>query len=232
MTDKRGKLIVIEGIDGSGKETQTSRLYERLIQENQKVLKIQFPRYHKESAALIKMYLNGSFGSEVDSVNPFIASTFYAVDRYASFKEEWEDFYKQGGIVISDRYTTSNMIHQMAKISGAVEREKYLNWLWNFEFELFELPIPDLVIFLDMPPQYGSKLISNRSNKFSGEMEKDIHEKNQHYLLEAYQSACFVAEKYNWQRIYCVDKGRLKTIDEIHQEIYSVTKEFFFSTNK
>lgn len=232
MTNSKGKLIVIEGIDGSGKETQTNRLYERLVQEKQKVLKIQFPRYHKESAALIKMYLNGSFGAEVDSVNPFIASTFYAVDRYASFKEEWEDFYKHGGIVISDRYTTSNMIHQMAKISGEVEREKYLNWLWNFEFELFELPIPDLVIFLDMPPQYGWKLISNRCNKFSGKKEKDIHEKNHQYLLDAYHSACLVTEKYNWQRICCVEKERVKTIEEIHQEIYSVINSFLYNVNE
>lgn len=230
MTNSKGKLIVIEGIDGSGKETQTSRLYESLVREKQKVLKIQYPRYHKESAALIKMYLNGSFGADVDSVNPFVASTFYAVDRYASFKEEWEDFYKQRGIVISDRYTTSNMIHQMAKITEKEEREKYLDWLWNFEFELFELPVPDLVIFLDMPPQYGCKLISDRSNKFSGEKEKDIHERNQQHLLAAYHSACLVAEKYNWQRIFCVDKGRLKTIEEIHQEVYSVVNSFLGNT--
>ena len=160
-----GKLIIIEAGDGSGKATQTEKLYSRLVGEGINVRKVTFPDYESNSSALIKMYLNGEFGSSPDSVNPYAASSFYAVDRYASYKQNWEDFYKQGGIIIADRYTPSHMVHQAVKILGQSEKEAFLDWLWDLEFEKFGLPIPDVVIFLDMPPMYSRAPRVERANK-------------------------------------------------------------------
>ncbi len=216
----KGKLIIIEAGDGSGKATQAEKLYARLKAEKYKVKKIEFPNYKSNSSALIKMYLQGEFGPEPDDVNPFVASTFYAVDRYASYKKEWESFYLEGGIIISDRYTTSNMVHQAAKIENPIEKEKYLQWLWDLEFNKMGLPIPDKVIFLNVPPQYSQKLVKDRANKFTGGVEKDIHERNQAFLESSYQNACAIAAKYNWYKIDCLKNAKLKTIEEIHEEIY------------
>ncbi|OPY58655.1 MAG: Thymidylate kinase [Pelotomaculum sp. PtaU1.Bin035] len=221
----KGKLIVIEAGDGSGKETQAEKLYNRLKTEGCNVIKITFPNYKSESSALIKMYLDGEFGSDPDGVNPYVASTFYIVDRYASYKKDWEKFYENGGIIIADRYTTSNMIHQAVKISDEKEKEDYINWLLDFEFKVFQLPVPDCVIFLDMPPEYSRKLISGRVNKF-GEKEKDIHERNYDYIVKTYNNACKIVEKNDWYKIECVTGGRLKDIDEIHEEIYKIVRLF------
>lgn len=217
---KKGKLIVLEACDGSGKATQTKKLYERLILEGYDVLKVEYPNYESDSSALIKMYLNGEFGDKPEDVNAYAASTFYAVDRYASFKKHWKSFYDKGGIVLADRYTTSNMVHQASKIDNLEEKNKFLSWLWDLEFNLMGLPIPDVVIFLNMPPEYSKKLISNRKNKFTGEEEKDIHEKNEEYLVHSYKNACKIAEKYDWKQIDCISAGNIKTIDDIHEEIY------------
>lgn len=215
-----GKLIIIEAGDGSGKATQTQKLFERLNEAAYKVKKVSFPNYDSPSSSLIKMYLSGAFGEKADDVNPFVASTFYAVDRFASFKTDWESFYNQGGIILADRYTTSNMVHQASKIKDETARDQYLEWLRNFEFELFQLPEPDLVLFLDMPPEYSRKLMAERNNKFTGEAEKDIHEKDAKHLEEAYCNAKAIARKYGWVEIPCTEKGHLKSIDEIHQLIY------------
>ena len=164
----KGKLIIIDGSDGSGKATQSLKLFQRLQEEGYKVKKVEFPDYNSDSSALIKMYLNGSFGSDPNDVNPYVASSFYAVDRYASYVTKWKQFYEEGGIILSDRYTTSNMVHQAAKIEDQVEKDKYLNWLWDYEFNLFGLPIPDAVVFLDVPAEYSRKLMEERLNKFTG----------------------------------------------------------------
>ena len=222
---EKGKLIVLEACDGSGKATQTKKLYDRLIKEGYRTIKIEYPNYNSQSSALIKMYLNGEFGDKAEDVNPYAASTFYAVDRYASFKKEWEDFYNSGGIILADRYTTSNMVHQAAKINDGKEKHEYLDWLWELEFKLMGLPVPHKVIFLDMPPEYSKQLMMNRKNKFTGEKEKDIHEKDENYLIHSYNNACEIADKYDWHKICCVSNKTIKTIDEIHEEIYNaVTK--------
>ncbi|MGO5092338.1 dTMP kinase [Clostridium sp. LCP25S3_F10] len=223
---KRGKLIVIEGSDGSGKATQTKKLYDKLVKENRNVKKVEFPNYTSESSALIKMYLNGEFGKEPDSVNPYVSSTFYAVDRFASYKKDWEEFYLKGGIIIADRYTTSNMIHQAAKINDVQAKDNFLNWLWDFEFKKFDLPVPDCVIFLDMPPECSKSLMETRNNKFTGKKEKDIHENNYEYLLESYENSKYISEKYDWNRIQCNNKGNIKSIDEINNDIIKVIKEY------
>lgn len=221
---KTGKLIVIEAPDGSGKKTQADLLYTRLQQEGQQVKKVEFPNYQSDSSALVKMYLNGAFGKDPNEVNPYAASTFYAVDRFATFRLEWQDFYEAGGIILADRYTTSNMVHQAAKYETEEEKEQYLQWLWDLEFKRFALPIPDLVLFLDLPPSYSGRLISDRKNKMTGESEKDIHETNQEFLLRSYQNACWVANKYRWTKINCVEDQQIKTITDIHENIYNIIR--------
>jgi dTMP kinase len=218
---KKGKVIVIEGSDGSGKATQTKKLFDRLAEEGRNIKKVEYPNYGSDSSALVKMYLNGEFGSRPDDVNPYAASSFYAVDRYASYKKEWEQFYLDGGIVLADRYTTANMVHQASKIDDPVQWELFLDWLWDYEFVKLGLPVPDCVIFLDVDPSCSRRLMENRSNKISGEQDKDIHEKDPVFLQKSHASSCRVAEKYGWVRINCLESGILRDIDDIHQEIYS-----------
>ncbi|EIW15859.1 MULTISPECIES: dTMP kinase [Pelosinus] len=214
-----GKLIIIEAGDGSGKATQTEKLYHRLKEEKRTVRKVSFPDYKSSSSALIKMYLNGDFGNRPDSVNPYAASSFYAVDRYASYKQDWGDFYKQGGIIIADRYTTSNMVHQAVKIHVQEEKDAFLDWLWDLEFVKFGLPIPDGVIFLDMPPMY-SKILREERAKNNGEQTPDIHERDEQYLENCYSNYCAIADKYHWHKISCIHHTQLKTVDEIHEDVY------------
>ena len=221
----KGKLIIIEsGSDASGKATQTKRLFERLSEENSNIRKVEYPNYDSESSALVKMYLRGDFGNNASDVDPYISSTFFAADRYASFKTEWEEFYNNGGIVIADRYTTSNMVHQASKMDED-ERDKYLDWLVDYEFNLYKIPEPDCVIFLDVPIEFSQKLMENRKNKITGEDKKDIHESDIEYLTKSYNNALYIANKYNWKKINCVKDGTLRSIDDIHDEIYNIVKQ-------
>lgn len=222
----KGKLIIIEaGGDASGKATQTKRLFSRLKSEIFNVRKVEYPNYKSDSSALVKMYLNGEFGYKPEDVNAYAASTFYAVDRYASYMKEWKSFYENGGIVLADRYTTSNMVHQASKIDDEAERNKYLDWLWDLEFQKLGLPVPDMVIFLDVPSIISSSLMSNRNNKITGGSKKDIHESDREYLRRTYLNACRIAEKYNWKRIECFSDNYLRSIDDIHNEIYEHVKK-------
>ncbi|MGM0639931.1 MAG: dTMP kinase [Thermotogota bacterium] len=227
---KKGKLIVLEsGTDSSGKETQTNLLFSRLKNDNLNILKIEYPDYKSESSALIKMYLNGEFGTDPYSVNPFASSSFFAVDRYASFKKKWENIYKNGGIIIADRYTTSNMVHQASKIKDDKEKNYFLEWLYDFEFNKIGIPEPDKVFFLDVPPDVSYSLMKNRKNKINGSSKKDIHENNLDYLLNTYNNALYVSSKYDWERIICVKNGKMKSIQEINDEIYYKAKELINS---
>ncbi|MCT4619497.1 MAG: deoxynucleoside kinase [Marinisporobacter sp.] len=222
----KGKLFVIEsGVDASGKATQSEKLYNRLLDEGMKIKKITFPNYESDSSALVKMYLNGDFGSKPDDVNPYTASTFYAVDRYASYVKDWKTFLEAGGIIIADRYTTSNMVHQASKFYTQEEKKEFLDWLWDLEFKKMGLPVPDEVIFLNMSPEVSYQLMKNRANKISGEMKKDIHERDLEYLQKTYENALWVAEQYNWRKVQCIKDQTLKGIDEIHKEIYQLVKE-------
>lgn len=220
---KKGKLIVVEGSDASGKATQTEILYNNLLKEDYNVRKITFPDYNSSSSALVKMYLKGDFGNNPEDVSPYVASTFYAVDRFASFKKDWGNFYSDGGIIITDRYTTSNMVHQAAKIKGA-GKDSFLDWLWNLEFNVYKLPEADCVVFLDMPPEISQKLIHNRLNKFTGDVEKDIHESNKEFLADSYINALYVANKYNWVKIDCAKDNEPKNINTIQKEILTKVK--------
>lgn len=218
-----GKLIVIEGTDGSGKATQSGLLVNRLKAEGLNVRKVDYPNYQSQSSALVKMYLNGEFGNRPEDVNAYAASAFYAVDRIASYKKEWEEFYLNGGIVIADRYTTSNMIHQAAKLKEQAEKAAYLAWLWDFEFTKCGLPVPDKVIFLAMPPAVSLKLMRGRENKNGG--SKDIHEQNSEYLADCFTNACDIADTYDWHKVPCSHEGQVKTIEQIHSEIYQIVDE-------
>ena len=219
---KKGKLIVIEGTDSSGKETQTALLFERLSEKIEKIRKISFPNYESPACAPVKMYLAGEFGMDATAVNPYPASTMYAIDRYASFKKDWGIFYNEGGVIVTDRYTTSNMVHQASKIDDEKEKNSYLDWLEDLEYNKMGIPKPDLVIFLNMPTETAEKLMAQRKNKITGEAKKDIHEKDADYLKKSHSNACEISKKYSWLEIKCVEDGRLKTIEEISDEIYSL----------
>lgn len=220
-----GKLIVIEGTDSSGKETQTKRLFEKLEEKGLKVKKISFPNYDSPACEPVKMYLAGAFGEDAMKVNPYPVSTMYAIDRYASFKTDWEKFYNEDGIIVTDRYVTSNMVHQASKIKDLDEKKQYLNWLEDLEYEKMGIPRPDLVIFLNMPTDMAVKLMAERKNKITGEEKKDIHERDKEYLKESHANACKIANIYNWKEIKCSNGDRIKTIEEIGEEVFSLVEK-------
>ena len=212
----KGTLIVIEGLDGSGKATQAKLLFESLRRQGKDVRQVSFPDYDSDSSALVKMYLAGDFGSDPGDVNAYAASTFFAVDRYASFKKNWRAFYENGGIVIADRYTTSNAVHQCSKLPEA-EWEGFLNWLFHFEYDLLGIPAPDRVFYLQTAPGVNQKLLDHRYH--GDEQKKDIHERNADYLAHSRAAAEFCAEKLGWTTIHCVRDGAMRGIQEIHEEL-------------
>ena len=212
-----GKLIVIEGTDGSGKSTQFRLLSERLNQEKISFKHLVFPRYSEESSALIRMYLGGQFGSNPSDVNAYAASSFYAVDRYASYKMDWGQWYENGGLILSDRYTTSNAVHQASK-EPLENRKAFLSWLYDFEYNKLGLPQPDLIIYLDVPTDFTEKLM--RSRESATGTTADIHEKDLGYLATCRETGRAAAEFYGWTVISCVKDGQMRTIEDIHQEIY------------
>lgn len=214
----RRSLITIEGTDCSGKSTQLELLCKRLENEKFAFKKVAFPRYDSASSALVRMYLGGDFGENVSAVNAYAASSFFAVDRVASYLREWKEYIENEGNVLLDRYTTSNAIYQASKLPEA-EREKFCDWLFDYEYRLLELPKPDAVIFLDMPPEFAEKLMAGRNEK------EDIHEQNKEYLKTCYKSATALSERYGWIRISCVKDGMIKTISEIHEEIYNIVSK-------
>ena len=221
----KGKLFVIDGTDGSGKQTQFEKLKERLAKDGLEYKMVSFPNYDSQSSSLVKMYLSGEFGREAKKISPYIASTFYAVDRYATFETSYKEYYEKGGIILADRYTTANMVHQAGKIKNKEERKKFLDWLWDFEFNLYGLPVPTKVFFLNMPIEKSMELIKNRENKFTHNTQKDIHESDREHLLDAYKAACDVAKDYHWYEVQCVKEKQIRTIEDIHEEIYEEVKK-------
>lgn len=218
MEEKKGTLIVFEGTDGSGKSTQFQRLCERLEKENHTFRRLVFPQYEEESSALIRMYLRGEFGENPSDVNPYAASAFYAVDRYSSFKKIWESDYRTGKLILADRYTTSNAVHQGAKLEGT-KRSDYVRWLFEFEYERMALPQPDLVLYLDLETEKTMELLEKRQEE-SGS-SGDIHEANRSYLALCRKAALETAADYNWKVISCLNKeGNLRSIEEIHTEAW------------
>ena len=218
-----GKLIVFEGTDGSGKSTQFRALCSRLDGLGRDYSKLVFPQYSEPSSALIRMYLGGEFGSNPQDVNPYAASAFYAVDRYASFKKVWGDDYRDGGLILTDRYTTSNAVHQAVKCAPE-DRPAFLRWLDDFEHEKMGLPRPDLVIYLDMPTERAVELL--RSREAATHTQADIHELDTGYLAACRASALQAAQVLGWKKIPCLNQdGALRSIEEIHEEIWALTAD-------
>lgn len=218
----KGTLIVLEGIDGSGKETQASLLEKKLKEKGRKVMHISFPDYESPSSALVKMYLKGDFGKNPEDVNPYAASLFYAVDRFASYRMKWKDFYQKGGIIIADRYTTSNMVHQMTKYEDKKARKDFLSWLEKTEYEELELPVPDLVILLDIPLRVSENLVKERARQ-GGSM--DIHEQHLDYLRKCHDAYQELVSLYGWKRIPCTEEGKLRTIEDIGKDVEKAAAE-------
>ncbi|MBQ8881205.1 MAG: deoxynucleoside kinase [Oscillospiraceae bacterium] len=216
-----GKLIVIEGTDGSGKSTQFRMMSEHLTQDSIAFKHLVFPRYQEESSALIRMYLGGQFGSKPTDVNAYAASAFYAVDRYASYKMDWGQWYEDGGLVLSDRYTTSNAVHQASK-EKPEDLETYLHWLYDFEYTKMGLPKPDLVIYLDVPTDFTQKLLRHR--EAATNTTADIHEQDMQYLATCRETGRAAAAYYGWTVISCVRDGEMRSIEDIHEEIYRHVK--------
>lgn len=219
-------LIAIDGVDASGKQTHTQMLFDRLSKDGYNVKKISFPAYDSPSSELVKMYLSGDFGKNPEDVNAYAASSFFAADRFASFRTDWGAFYKKPDtIIIADRYVSSNMIHQASKIDNDEEKNKFLQWLCELEFEIYGIPKPDITFFLDMPTEFAELLMSERENKFDSEAEKDIHERNTGYLERSYKNACYIADKFNWNRILCVKENKIRPIEDINNELYNEVKK-------
>lgn len=215
----KGQLIVLEGTDGSGKSTQKDLLIKKLTEKRVDFRTVTFPRYSHESSALVRMYLGGEFGSDPDSVPAKTASVLYAVDRYASFKKDWEDYYRNGGIIVCDRYTTSNAVHQTPKLPEG-EWFDFTDWLFDFEYSVMGIPAPDMVLFLDMPTEYSLSLIEKRQGD-----KGDIHEKDHEYLARCRKCALKICEKYGWKKISCVENGRIKAAEEISNDIAKLVLE-------
>lgn len=217
-----GRLVVLDGLDGSGKSTQLNCLQEYFTQNHINYRQISFPDYDQPSSALVSMYLRGEFGDAADAVNAYAASSFYAVDRYASYKKFWKDDYENGKLILAARYTTSNAIHQMGKLPRS-EWDAYLQWLQEYEYGLLGLPRPDHVIFLDMPLEISQRLLSSR---YAGdEAKKDIHERDLRYLQTCRESALYAAEKMGWCIISCGENGQALPIETISKRLISLITE-------
>lgn len=220
------KLIAIDGVDASGKQTHTELLAKHFKSLGKRVLRLSFPMYNSPSSALVKLYLGGSFGKNAEDVDAYTASTFFAADRFATYRMDWKKDYEDGEtIIIADRYVSSNMIHQASKIDDLAEKDRFLDWLYDFEFNLYKIPKPDMTVFLDMPPKYGRILIEGRNNKFSGTEKLDIHESDFSYLEKSYENAKYVAEKFGWQTVPCVKDGKIRPIADIQEDIVTITEK-------
>ena len=216
-----GKLIVIEGLDGCGKSTQLELLGKRLVSAGVNCKTVSFPDYDSESSALVKMYLSGEFGSDPESVNAYAAGLFYAVDRYASFRRAWGEFYNGGGVILSGRYTTSNIVHQCSKLPQK-EWDKYIEWLGDTEYNKMGIPKPDAVVFLDMPAEVTDKMLNNR---YGGDQsKKDIHESDREYELACRKTALYAAEKCGWIKVPCANDGEPRPINDISDDIMNIVK--------
>ena len=215
----KGKLIVIEGLDGSGKGTQAAELAKNLAAGGAPVRKVSFPDYASDSSALVKMYLSGQFGKDPQDVNAYAASTFYAVDRFASFKRDWGGFYEGGGIVVADRYTTSNAVHQCSMLPQE-QWDAFLAWLFDFEYHLLGIPSPDLVVYLSVDPAVSQRLMTGRYQ--GDESRKDIHEGNLAYLRRSRLAAEYCSSRLGWRQIECCRGGQMRTVEAIQADILAL----------
>lgn len=215
----RQTVFVIEGLDGSGKATQTKLLCKALADRGIPCRHVTFPDYGSDSSALVKMYLGGDFGSDPGSVNGYAAASFYAVDRYASFQRDWKDDYAKGCVIVADRYVTSNLIYQLSKVPAA-EKDSFIDWVEDYEYEKLGLPRPTAVLYLDMDPSISQKLLAGRYQ--GDESKKDIHERNVAFLKDCRSNALYSAKRSCWNVICCYRGDTPKMVDEIHEEIMAI----------
>ena len=217
-----GLLITIDGLDGSGKQTQSELLLKKLQEENISARMVSFPDYDSNSSALVKMYLGGEFSHDPEAVNAYASSSFFAVDRFASFVKDWKSDYEKGKVIIANRYTTANAIHQLSKIEDESERKKFLDWLYDFEFNKICIPKPDITLFLEVPVEISLELIRKRSEETGRQI--DIHE-NEEHLKKAYSAALYSAKALDWKTIHCANNGKMRSREDIAEEIYTYVKE-------
>ena len=218
-----GKLIVFEGTDGSGKATQTALLCQRLRREGAAFKEIDFPRYGNPFAEPARLYLAGALGDSPGDVNAYAASALFAVDRFASYKEDWGEFYESGGLIVADRYTTSNAVHQASKLPEG-ERAAFLDWLFDHEYHRLGLPKPDLVVYLDLPTELSERWMRQRENDTG--VQADIHERDEAYLRACAQSGRDIARACGWRRIDCAADGAPRSKEEVHQEVWELARQY------
>lgn len=218
---KKGVLIAIDGLDGSGKETQSKRLCDKLLEKGIKHRYISFPNYNTKGCALVEMYLQGEFGKDPMAVNAYAASSFFAMDRYSYYMQDWKKDYEDGCVIVANRYTSANLVHQMAKLPEA-ERDGFMAWLNDYEYGLLGLPKPDKVIYLCLPPQVSEALVQKRCDTTGA--VKDIHEENHAFLVSSYKSALYAAEKCGWDKIDCAPGGVLMSIEDISGKVCQIAE--------
>ncbi len=217
-----GKLIVIEGLDGSGKGTHTAAVYNKLVESGMAVRRVTFPDYDQPSSTLVKMYLDGRFGKNPGDVNPYAASSFFAVDRFASYKSFWQEDYEKGTLILCDRYTTSNIPYQMPKLPRE-QWDEFLEWLYDYEYNKMNLPKPDAVIYLDVPPEIAQKKMSERYN--GDESKKDIHESDLEFQRSCYEAVRYASDKLSWIRIELTKDGDMLSIEENQKRVFEALKK-------
>ncbi|MBB1523224.1 MAG: thymidylate kinase [Clostridiales bacterium] len=217
-----GKIIVVESnTDGAGKQTQTEEIYKYLKEKGEKVVKFSFPNYNSDSSYFVKKYLNGEFGDDAKNINAYIASTFFAVDRYLTYIKEIKKYYDEDYYILMDRYVTSNIIYQAAKMENKNKIDEFINWNKELEYNKYNLPKPNYVIFLYMDLKESEKLRKSRKAKLEG---KDIHEQNNEYLKKVSDNSLYICETEKWIKIECVKNDKLKEILEIKEEILKKIK--------
>lgn len=214
-----GIFIDLEGLDGSGKTTQTELICKRLAEASVDYKRIKLPDYDSDSSILVRKYLAGDFGKAANDVNAYAASVLYAADRFASFTEKWGADYKAGKLIFADRYTPANALYQMTKLDKA-DWDSFLQWLFDFEYNKIGIPEPNKVIFLDMPVEVSQRLMTSRYG--GDESKKDVHEANVEFLTACREAALYAANKYGWSVIDCACNGEPRSIEEINDEIYNI----------
>ena len=214
-----GRFIAIDGLDGSGKGTQTDILVERLKSEGKKVRVLSFPMYENDSSLFARMYLDGKLGKNPSDTNAYTASMFFACDRYISYKTDWiNDISDPDTYVIANRYTSANAVHQLSKLPEE-EWEDFLSWLWDFEFKKLGLPMPDDIVYLEVHPDVSLSLVKSRSEETGRKI--DIHENDTAYMFKCYDAALYVSKALGWVQISCVKDGKMRTREDVAEEIYT-----------
>ena len=220
-----GIIITLDGLDASGKETQSALLCEALRGRGYRVRELSFPMYGERSAAAVEMYLSGALGNRPEDTNAYAASTFFSVDRYLSYRTDWKrDVDDPDTVVVTNRYTTANAVHQLSKLPQE-QWEGFLTWLWDFEFGKVGLPVPDCILYLEMRPDISRRLLAARSAATG--RGQDIHEKSADHLEKSYRAALYASERLGWNRIRCYAGDDPRPIADIHTEIMEIISAYF-----